>query len=638
MAKAKEVFIGAIDQGTTSTRFIIYDHQARPIGSHQVEFTQFYPEAGWVEHEPMEILESVRVCMAKALDKATADGHNVDSGLKAIGLTNQRETTVLWSKSTGCPLYNAIVWMDAQQTLETHIRVSIFEAKMAKAKEVFIGAIDQGTTSTRFIIYDHQARPIGSHQVEFTQFYPEAGWVEHEPMEILESVRVCMAKALDKATADGHNVDSGLKAIGLTNQRETTVLWSKSTGCPLYNAIVWMDARTSSVCRKLEKELPGGKTHFLDAVGLPISTYFSAVKLLWMMENVDAVKEAIKKGDALFGTIDTWLIWNLTGGVNGGLHVTDVSNASRTMLMNLKTLDWDKPTLETLGIPAEILPKIVSNSEIIGKIGKGWPITGIPISGCLGDQHAAMLGQACKKGEAKSTYGTGAFILMNTGEEVVKSKHGLLSTLAFKLGPKAPTNYALEDSLGIISSASEIEELALQVNSTGGVYFVPAFNGLFAPWWRDDARGVCIGITRFTSKAHIARAVLESMCFQVKDVLDSMQKDAVEKGVIKDAKSEFLLRVDGGATVNNLLMQIQADLLGSPVIRPADIETTALGAAFAAGLAIGVFKEEEIFASGERTKTSTTFKPVLNEEFRKKKAESWCRAVERTFNLADLSL
>lgn len=325
------------------------------------------------------------------------------------------------------------------------------------------------------------------------------------------------------------------------------------------------------IFRKLEKELPGGKTHFMEVVGLPISTYFSAVKLLWMMENVDAVKAAIKKGDALFGTIDTWLIWNLTGGVNGGLHVTDVSNASRTMLMNLKTLDWDKPTLETLGIPVEILPKIVSNSEIIGKIGKGWPITGIPISGCLGDQHAAMLGQACKKGEAKSTYGTGAFILLNTGEEVLKSKHGLLSTLAFKLGPKAPANYALEgsiaiagaavqwlrDSLGIISSASEIEELALEVNSTGGVYFVPAFNGLFAPWWRDDARGVCIGITRFTSKAHIARAVLESMCFQVKDVLDSMQKDAMEKGVIKDAKSEFLLRVDGGATVNNLLMQIQ---------------------------------------------------------------------------------
>ncbi|KAH9715335.1 glycerol kinase [Citrus sinensis] len=367
----------------------------------------------------------------------------------------------------------------------------------------------------------------------------------------------------------------GLKAIGLTNQRETTVLWSKSTGCPLYNAIVWMDARTSSVCRKMEKELPGGKPHFLEAVGLPISTYFSA---------------------------------NLTGGVNGGLHVIDVANASRTMLMNLKTLDWDKPTLETLGIPAEILPRIVSNSEIIGKIGKGWPITGIPISGCLGDQHAAMLGQACKKGEAKSTYGTGAFILMNTGEEVVKSKHGLLSTLAFKLGPKAPTNYALEGSIAIAGAAVQ---------------------------WLRDSLGI---ISSAGSQAHIARAVLESMCFQVKDVLDSMQKDAVEKGVIKDAKSEFLLRVDGGATVNNLLMQIQADLLGSPVIRPADIETTALGAAFAAGLAIGVFNEEEIFASGERTKTSTTFKPVLNEEFRKKKAESWCRAVERTFNLADLSL
>ncbi|KAH9723269.1 glycerol kinase [Citrus sinensis] len=425
-----------------------------------------------------------------------------------------------------------------------------------------------------------------------------------------------MAKALDKATADGHNVDTGLKAIGLTNQRETTVLWSKSTGCPLYNAIVWMDARNSS---EIGEGIIWGKTHFLEAVGLPISTCFTAVKLLWMMENVDVVKEAIKKGDALFGTIDTWLIWNLTGGVNGGLHVTDVSNASRTMLMNLKTLDWDKPTLETLGIPAEILPKTFSNSEIIGKLGKGWPITGIPISGCLGDHHAAMLGQACKKGEVKSTYGTGAFILLNTGEEVVKSKHELLSTLAFKLGPKAPTNYALEgsvaiagaavqwlrDSLGVISSASEIEELALQVHKQG-------------------------------SQLHIARAVLESMCFQVKDVLDSLQKDAVEKGVIKDAK--FLLRVDGGATVNNLLMQIQADLLGSPVIRPADIETTALGAAFAAGLAIGVFKEEEIFASGERTKTSTTFKPVLNEEFRKKKAESWCRAVERIFNLADLSL
>ncbi|CAI9267411.1 unnamed protein product [Lactuca saligna] len=522
---------------------------------------------------------------------------------------------------------------------------------MAK-EEVFIGSIDQGTTSTRFIIYDKHAQAIGSHQVEFTQFCPQAGWVEHDPMEILESVKTCVTKAVDKATADGFNVDNGLKAIGITNQRETTVVWSKSTGVALYNAIVWMDNRTTSICRRLEKELSGGKSHFVESCGLPISTYFSALKLLWLLENVDAVKAAVEKGDALFGTIDSWLIWNLTGGIDNGIHVTDVSNASRTMLMNLKTLDWDESTLKTLKIPKAILPKIVSNAEVIGHIGKEWLIPGIPISGCLGDQHAAMLGQSCRKGEAKSTYGTGAFILLNTGEEVIPSKHGLLTTLAFKLGKDAPANYALEgsiaiagaavqwlrDSLGIIRSASEIEELASQVESTGGVYFVPAFNGLFAPWWRDDARGVCIGITRFTNKSHIARAVLESMCFQVKDVLDSMHKDAGEKGETKNEKGQFLLRVDGGATVNNTLMQIQADLLGSPVVRPADIETTALGAAYAAGLAVGVWTEEEIFANGERMKKDTTFNPVLDEELRKKKVASWCKAVERTFDLADLSL
>ncbi|KAK4427980.1 Glycerol kinase [Sesamum alatum] len=520
------------------------------------------------------------------------------------------------------------------------------------ADEVFIGSIDQGTTSTRFFIYDSAARPVGSHQTEFTQFYPQSGWVEHDAMEILESVRLCIAKAVDKATAAGHNVDSGLKAIGLTNQRETTVIWSKSSGCPLYNAIVWMDARTSSLCRKLEKELPGGKTHFLETCGLPISTYFSALKVLWLLDNVDAVKEAVKKGDALFGTIDTWLIWNLTGGKENGLHVTDVSNASRTMLMNLKTLDWDETILDTLGIPAEILPKIVSNAEIIGNISKGWPIPGIPIAGCLGDQHAAMVGQACRKGGAKSTYGTGAFILLNTGEEIVKSNHGLLSTLAYKLGPKAPTNYALEgsiaiagaavqwlrDSLGIIKSASEIEELASQVDSCGGVYFVPAFNGLFAPWWRDDARGVLVGITRFTNKSHIARAVLESMCFQVKDVLDSMHKDVGDKGEAKNKKGEFVLRVDGGATVNNLLMQIQADLLGTPVARPADTETTARGAAYAAGLAIGIWTEKDIFSSGEEMDKPTIFRPAVDQEVRKKKVDSWCKAVSRTLDLADLSL
>ncbi|KAK7389507.1 hypothetical protein VNO78_24613 [Psophocarpus tetragonolobus] len=516
-------------------------------------------------------------------------------------------------------------------------------------EDVFIGAVDQGTSSSRFIIYNAKAEAIGCHHVEFTQFYPKSGWVEHDPMEILESVKVCVAKAVDKATADGFNVDKGLKAIGLTNQRETTLLWSKSTGLPLYNAIVWMDARTSSICGRLEKDLSGGRNHFMETCGLPINSYFSASKIIWLMENVDGVKDAIDKDDALFGTIDTWLIWNLTGGVKGGLHVTDVSNASRTMLMNLKTLDWDQSILQTLHIPPHILPKIVSNSELIGEIGSGWPIAGVPITGCLGDQHAAMLGQSCRRGEAKSTYGTGAFILLNTGLDIVRSTHGLLSTVAFKLGPTAPTNYALEgsvaiagaavqwlrDNLCIISSAPEIEELALQVDSTSGVYFVPAFNGLFAPWWREDARGVCIGITRATTKAHLARAVLESMCFQVKDVLDSMHKDS---GDIESKQHEFVLRVDGGATVNNLLMQIQADLLGSPVIRPADVETTALGAAYAAGLAVGIWQEDYVFDTEAKLKNAKVFRPVMTEDVRKKKVDSWCKAVSKTFDLADLAL
>uniref|UniRef100_A0ACD5UGF3 Uncharacterized protein n=1 Tax=Avena sativa TaxID=4498 RepID=A0ACD5UGF3_AVESA len=527
-------------------------------------------------------------------------------------------------------------------------------------EEVYVASIDQGTTSTRFIIYDRHARPVVSHQLEFKQHYPEAGWVEHDPMEIMESVKICMAETLGKAAANGLNVDAGLKAIGITNQRETTVMWSKSTGRPLYNAIVWMDVRTSSICRRLESELSGGRTHFVETCGLPISTYFSALKLLWLMENVDAVKAAVQAGDALFGTIDTWLIWNLTGGIGGkdrdgkellGQHVTDCSNASRTMLMNLKALDWDKTILEALGIPAGILPKIISNSEKIGVVASGFPLAGVSISGCLGDQHAAMLGQLCQKGEAKSTYGTGAFILLNTGEEVTQSSHGLLSTVAYKLGPDVPTNYALEgsiaiagaavqwlrDSLGIISSAAEIEGLAGSVQDSGGIYFVPAFNGLFAPWWRDDARGICIGITRFTNKGHIARAVLESMCFQVNDVLSSMHKDAGEAGEVKSAEGEFLLRVDGGATVNNLLMQIQADLLGSPVVRPADIETTALGAAYAAGLAAGVWTKEEIFAGLHKDNT-TVFRPKLDDAHRKKRGDSWYKAVSRSFDLADLSL
>ncbi|KAG2258089.1 hypothetical protein Bca52824_077383 [Brassica carinata] len=342
-----------------------------------------------------------------------------------------------------------------------------------------------------------------------------------------------------------------LEGHGLTDQRDT-IVWSKSTGLPLHKAIVCMDARTSSICRRLEKELSVGRSHFVESCGLPIRTYFS---------------DGIKKGYAIFGTIDTWLIWNMTGGVNGGLHVTDVTNASRTMLMNLKTLSC-------------------------------WPIPGIKIAGCLGDQHTAMLGQACKKGEAKSTYDTGPFILLNTGEVPIKSGHGLLTTLSYKLGPQAQTNYALEgsiviagavvqwlrDSLGIIKSASEIEDLAAMVETTGGVYFVPAFNGLFAPWWREDARGVSIGITRFTNKSHIARVVLESLCFQVKDVLESLNNE----------KGEFLLRVNGGATANNLLMHIQADLMGTPVVRPLDIETTALRAAYALYFFLKMLEETDV--------------------------------------------
>ncbi|KAH7278939.1 hypothetical protein KP509_38G065200 [Ceratopteris richardii] len=400
----------------------------------------------------------------------------------------------------------------------------------------------------------------------FSLMHPSCRWVEHDPMEILETVKVCMEVALKRAKETSKFSETDLKAIGITNQRETTVVWSKSTGKPLYNAIVWMDVRTSSICRRLETQLAGGRTHFVERSGLPISTYFSAMKLIWLLENVPEVKEAAAKGDALFGTVDTWLIWNLTGGVDIGSHVTDCSNAARTLLLDLKTLDWDRKTLEELNIPIEILPRIVSNVENLGEISKDWPLSGVPITGCLGDQHAAMLGQKCKKGEAKSTYGTGCFILLNTGEDIVTSQHGLLTTIAFKLGPNAPTNYALEgsiaiagaavqwlrDSLCLIRTASEIEGLAESVPNSGGVYFVPAFNGLFAPHWRDDARGVLVGITRFTNRGHIARATLESMCFQAKEVLQAMHADAN-----LDNSEQFLLRVDGGAAVNNLLMQIQ---------------------------------------------------------------------------------
>ncbi|KAJ7558009.1 hypothetical protein O6H91_04G021200 [Diphasiastrum complanatum] len=518
--------------------------------------------------------------------------------------------------------------------------------------EFYVGAIDQGTTSTRFILYDRNACPVASHKMEFPQIYPQAGWVEHDPMVILDTVKVCFQEAYAQATAQGLSIDGKMKAIGITNQRETTIIWSKSTGLPLYNAIVWMDARTSAICRRLEQQLPMGRSQFVETCGLPISTYFSAMKLIWLLESVPEVKAAVESGDALFGTVETWIIWNLTQGATknkseaGGIHVTDCSNAARTMLMDLKTLEWHEPTLELLGIPKSILPRIVSNSEVIGYIAEGWLFSGIPISGCLGDQHAAVLGQHCKKGEAKSTYGTGCFILLNTGDEVIRSKHGLLSTVAFKLGPNAPTHYALEgsiaiagaavqwlrDSLGVIQNFGEVDGLANSVENTGGVYFVPAFNGLFAPWWREDARGVCVGITRFTNRGHIARAVLESICFQAIDVLRVMHADAGHTN-----PEDYILKVDGGASASNLLLQLQANLLGSPVVRPADVETTARGAAFAAGLAVGLWTEKQVLGEVSLSqRKAITFYPDSAKEDRVKRYECWCKAVERCFGLAEL--
>lgn len=529
------------------------------------------------------------------------------------------------------------------------------------ASESYVAAIDQGTTSTRFIIYDQNARAVASHQLEFSQLHPQVGWVEHDPVEILDTVRTCMQEALKEAAAAGLNVEGNMKGVGITNQRETTVVWSRTTGKPLHNAIVWMDGRTSSICRRLEKELGGGRNHFREVTGLPISTYFSALKLIWLLENDANVRTAVDNEDALFGTIDTWLIWNLTGtpfgSSSGGqrssevlerVHVTDCSNAARTLLMDIRTLQWHEPTLKDLGIPRSVLPKIVSNSEVIGSIAEGWPLAGIPLAGCLGDQHAAMLGQRCKIGEAKSTYGTGCFILLNTGTSICSSSHGLLTTVAFKLGQSAATTYALEgsiaiagaavrwlrDGLGLITSASEVEELASSVPDCGGVYFVPAFSGLFAPWWRDDARGVCVGISGYTTKGHLARAVLESMCFQACDVLEAMHKDAGAHGMQNEA--DFVLLVDGGATANNLLLQLQADILGSEVVRPADIETTALGAAFAAGLAVNMWSEADIFEGDVFGKArKSTFMPATTGDDREARIKRWRRAVSRSFDLAD---
>jgi glycerol kinase len=498
----------------------------------------------------------------------------------------------------------------------------------------YIAAIDQGTTSTRCMIFNHQGEVVGAHQLEHKQIYPQPGWVEHDPMEIWSRTKEVVQQAL--AEADIH--PSQLAAIGLTNQRETTLVWDRQTGKPYSNAIVWQDTRTDEIVRTLSKE--EGQDRFQSKVGLPLATYFSGPKIRWILENVDGVREAADSGRALFGNIDTWLIWNLTGGVDGGVHITDVTNASRTMLMDLKTLEWDEEICEIMGVPVAILPEIRSSSELYGHTTGDGPFgAGVPIAGDLGDQQAATVGQACFEiGEAKNTYGTGCFMLLNTGSEIVPSKHGLLTTVCYQFGGENPV-YALEgsvaitgalvqwlrDNLKLIDTASEVEALAKTVSDNGGIYFVPAFSGLFAPYWRNDARGVIVGLTRYANRGHLARAALEATAFQTREVLDAMNADS---GV--ELKS---LKVDGGMVANELLMQFQADVLGVPVICPTVPETTALGAAYAAGYAVGFWKTKEEMR--KNWKAEKTWVPNPGSKASAELYSKWKKAVTRTFDWVD---
>jgi len=492
----------------------------------------------------------------------------------------------------------------------------------------YVGAIDQGTTSTRFMIFDHAGKVVGIDQKEHEQIYPKPGWVEHNPIEIWDRTKDVIAGALAKA-----NLTAGdLAAVGVTNQRETTVVWDKNTGEPVYNAIVWQDTRTDVICNKLAKE--GGQNRFRRKVGLPLATYFSGPKIKWILDNVPGAKAKAKKGELLFGNIDTWVIWNLTGGVNGGVHVTDVSNASRTMLMNLNTLDWDPEILKIMGVPRAMLPKVVPSSAVYGEaVGS---LKGVPVAGDLGDQQAALFGQTCfSPGEAKNTYGTGCFMLLNTGTKPVQSKNGLLTTLGYKIGNQ-PAVYCLEgsiaitgalvqwlrDNLGMIAKSADVEDLAKTVEDNGGIYFVPAFSGLFAPYWKSDARGAIVGMTRYVTKGHLARAALEATAYQTREVLDAMNADS---GVKLKA-----LKVDGGMVFNDTLMQFQSDVLGVPVIRPVVAETTALGAAYAAGLAVGYWKAvEDLRANWGKDKEWT---PAMSGKQREALHKGWKKAVTRTFN------
>lgn len=495
----------------------------------------------------------------------------------------------------------------------------------------YVAAIDQGTTSSRCMIFNHAGESVAIHQLEHTQIYPQPGWVEHDALEIWANTQEVIREAMRKAGT----APADIAAVGITNQRETAFVWEKATGKPVYNAIVWQDTRTDKICAELGRE--GGQDRFREQVGLPLATYFSGPKVKWLLDNVEGLRARAENGELLFGNMDTWLIWNLTGGVNGGAHVTDVTNASRTMLMNLRTLDWDPEIMAIMGIPRSMLPTIRSSSEVYGRTSASGPFGGeIVVAGDLGDQQAATVGQTCfDVGEAKNTYGTGCFMLLNTGTEIVQSKNGLLTTMAYKFGDQ-PAVYALEgsiaitgalvqwlrDNLKMITSSEEVEDLARTVDDNGGIYFVPAFSGLFAPYWRSDARGAIVGMTRFVTRGHFARATLEATAFQTREVLDAMNADS---GVELKA-----LKVDGGMVHNDLLMQFQADVLDVPVVRPKVAETTALGAAYAAGLAVGFWKNTDEMR--QNWGVDKTWQPNPNSAASTELYGEWKKAVTRTFD------
>ncbi|MEW6077186.1 MAG: glycerol kinase GlpK [Thermodesulfobacteriota bacterium] len=493
----------------------------------------------------------------------------------------------------------------------------------------YVAAIDQGTTSTRFVVFDASGRIVASHQLEHRQIFPKPDWVEHDPMEIRDNTAAVITGALKTS---GIAADA-IAAVGITNQRETTVIWDRRTGRPFYNAIVWQDTRTDAICRELAAE--GGADRFREKTGLPLATYFSGPKIKWILDNCPEAQKAADQGQALFGNMDTWLTWWLTGGPDKGIHVTDVSNASRTLLMNLRTLAWDRDILKIMNIPESLLPAIKPSSEVYGTIAADWGIReGTPVSGILGDQQAALFGQICfEPGEAKNTYGTGCFMLVNTGEKVIPSRHGLLTTVAYQIGQE-PAAYALEgsiaiagslvqwlrDNIGLITESPQIEQLAGTVTDNGGVYFVPAFSGLFAPHWDSTARGLVIGLTHYANKGHLARAALEATAFQAGEIFEAMARDS---GIALKS-----LKVDGGMARNNFLMQFQSDILGIPVIRPAVTESTVLGAAYAAGLAVGFWdKKESLKANWEKEKEWTPQMPAAE---RDRLNHAWKEAVKRS--------